>query len=223
MAARLLANLQPTSAVERLPHDTIGHLPQQVLSHIAAEMHRIASQPMQQPHIPDAAPRILFGQGNLRGAASTACHAIVVAFSITADDGRQKRDTSSPSRSQSTPNRGEARKRADDGSSHDHRRHGALFSKEADATADEPMDEPMDVVTLELTREMVDSSLSIIFAEGRDECSVEELLESLFNSYAVVFPLDEVEPILHAMDDDNVILCREDDSGDRLHMRIHLL
>ena len=192
MAAKLFAHLQPSMPHTRLPFDTIGDLPQHTLSYIAAEMHRIASQPTDQPidDIPDSAPRIVFGQGNLRKtiAQKKVCHAIVVAFSIT----RTAADDDAP----------DAR-------------------LEADATADEPMYESMDMVMSALTREMVhDELFSNIFAGLEDECPVEELVDALFNRYAVRYSLGEVEPILQVLEDDNFIVYREDDFG---AMVIHLI
>jgi hypothetical protein len=79
-AAALLAGERPGD-VSRLAQTTVGHLPQDVIAHIAAAMKRVSSGG---PSISDAAPEIQFAQGNVRVLSSTTieCHAVVVAFSI---------------------------------------------------------------------------------------------------------------------------------------------
>ena len=79
-AASLLAGQQPGS-VARLGATSVGHLPQDMISHVATAMKRVSSGV---DSIPAAAPTISFGQGNLRvhNSSDIECHAIVVAFSI---------------------------------------------------------------------------------------------------------------------------------------------
>ena len=79
-AAAILAD-QQAGGVHRLAQSAVGHLPQDLIAHIANAMYRVSSGA---PGISDAAPEIQFAQGNLRELESRAigCHAIVVAFSI---------------------------------------------------------------------------------------------------------------------------------------------
>ena len=81
IAAALLAGQHPGNMSSRLPRDSIGDLPQDVISQIANCMNGVR---LGGEDIPKAFPQILFGQGNLRTLTSQrhGCHAIVVAFSI---------------------------------------------------------------------------------------------------------------------------------------------
>lgn len=79
LAASLLAN-ETQAMVGGL--DTVGHLPQDALAQVEANLRAIVAGANSIPH---STPRIMPAQGNLRSSkrgSTQVCHAIVIAFSI---------------------------------------------------------------------------------------------------------------------------------------------
>jgi hypothetical protein len=88
----------------------------------------------------------------------------------------------------------------------------------AGSSSDVLTDAPVTMdVSQELTMEMVDAALTQLFAAGEHECRVETLLDSVCEAASATFTIDELEPVIMALEEANRCLYRETDGVMYVH------